>query len=299
VAARVNHISITNLEIDQELLRRPRLILPLQDDNPAGMLAPLRAQALQDLINRALLHQAALHSRALEESEIGSLSSALILNYVSAYGGEAEFTKHLARRGISLEDFKRELSVDLLIEAYISKELTGDIKASKADIEDFLRRPWPRHSEANRLRLRQIQIDVSPSKMAEQPAREAALAIYDQALQPGADFKALAGKHSQSPDAKDGGDTGAFSAGEVIPEFEEAVKSLAPGEISRPFRTRYGFHLAEMEKIRETAGSALEASARREATKRVLGEKLAQALERRIQELRQKASIVILSQVKN
>ncbi len=37
----------------------------------------------------------------------------------------------------------------------------------------------------------------------------------------------------------------------MIPEFEQAAFALAPGEISEPVRTSFGFHLIKVEEVRE------------------------------------------------
>src|SRR5690606_12104855 len=46
--------------------------------------------------------------------------------------------------------------------------------------------------------------------------------------------------------AADGGDLGWIGAGAVVPEFEEQLAQLDVGELSQPFRSRYGWHLVEV-----------------------------------------------------
>ena len=68
----------------------------------------------------------------------------------------------------------------------------------------------------------------------------------------GADFATLAQKHSDDPGSgMMGGDLGFVSSSQLIPEFEEAVVALEPGEISEPMRTPVGYHLIQLTERRE------------------------------------------------
>jgi peptidyl-prolyl cis-trans isomerase SurA len=71
-------------------------------------------------------------------------------------------------------------------------------------------------------------------------------------LRAGEDFANLARANSQDTlSAARGGDLGWISPGETVPAFEEAVNSLSPGEISAPVKTRYGWHLVQVQEYRE------------------------------------------------
>ena len=58
------------------------------------------------------------------------------------------------------------------------------------------------------------------------------------------EFDAEARKTSTEPGAKDsGGRLGSNAASQYVPEFAEAVVALEPGEISRPVKTQFGWHV--------------------------------------------------------
>jgi len=73
---------------------------------------------------------------------------------------------------------------------------------------------------------------------------ETALMLLD-SLENGADFAELAVTHSIDPSAKQNkGDLGYIVWGRTVMPFSEAIFNLSPGEISRPFKTDYGWHIA-------------------------------------------------------
>jgi peptidyl-prolyl cis-trans isomerase C len=64
-------------------------------------------------------------------------------------------------------------------------------------------------------------------------------------IQEGEKFEELAKKFSRCPSSKSGGDLGFFKEGQMVEAFEEAAFALKPGEISKPVRTRFGYHLIQ------------------------------------------------------
>jgi peptidyl-prolyl cis-trans isomerase SurA len=71
--------------------------------------------------------------------------------------------------------------------------------------------------------------------------------VYD-SLGMGADFGALAMRHSEDPaSARNGGNIPWFGTGRMISEFEDACFALEkPGDVSPPFRTFYGWHIVKL-----------------------------------------------------
>jgi peptidyl-prolyl cis-trans isomerase SurA len=71
-------------------------------------------------------------------------------------------------------------------------------------------------------------------------------------LENGEDFAALARANSQDPlSAARGGDLGWLSQGDTVPEFEDQMNRLQPGELSQPFKTQFGWHLLQVEERRK------------------------------------------------
>ncbi|SEB23919.1 peptidylprolyl isomerase [Variovorax sp. YR216] len=85
-----------------------------------------------------------------------------------------------------------------------------------------------------------------------------------------ADFASLARDNSEDGSAKSGGDLGWSRPGQFVPEFEEAMNRLTPGQISDPVVSRFGVHLIQVTDRRETKLTQVE---QREAARAVLREK--------------------------
>jgi peptidyl-prolyl cis-trans isomerase D len=70
----------------------------------------------------------------------------------------------------------------------------------------------------------------------------------------GADFAELAKKYSEDEQsAKNGGDLDYFGRGRMVPEFDQAVFAMQPGQISDLVKTQYGYHIIKM--VDKKAGS--------------------------------------------
>jgi len=77
-------------------------------------------------------------------------------------------------------------------------------------------------------------------------------------LAEGADFAELAQEHSTGPTGPSGGDLGWFTAGMMVPSFEEAVFALEVGEVSAPVETQFGWHVVVLNDTREQEPPGLE-----------------------------------------
>ena len=96
------------------------------------------------------------------------------------------------------------------------------------------------------LQARHILVRVGPELHTRDEALALAQVIRRRALEPGADFAALARETSEEPGAAGrSGDLGPFTRGMMVEPFERAVLALRPGEISEVIETRFGFHVIQ------------------------------------------------------
>ena len=112
---------------------------------------------------------------------------------------------------------------------------------------------------------------LRPNGQLTEAAAKTKLTEMRQAILAGkADFAVQARENSVDGSAKDGGELGWTNPGSFVPEFEQVMNGLSPGQISEPLTSRFGVHLIQVLERRVTQLSARD---QRELTKNVLREK--------------------------
>ena len=106
-------------------------------------------------------------------------------------------------------------------------------------------------------------------------------------LKDGGDFAAIAKEKSTDPGSgAQGGSLGWFGAGQMVPEFQAAVETLKPGEISAPVQSQFGWHIVRLDEVRDTAFPPLA-----EVKDQIENQVRQQKLEAEVAALRAKAAI--------
>lgn len=126
------------------------------------------------------------------------------------------------------------------------------------------------------------------AQLSESAATERMTALR-QRITGGEDFAAVARENGQDGTAREGGDLGWTNPGVFVPEFEEVMNGLAPGQLSQPFVSRFGVHLLQVTERRQNKLSERE---QRGIARNMLREKkLDEAYEQWAQELRGRAYV--------
>ncbi len=125
--------------------------------------------------------------------------------------------------------------------------------------------------------------------LSESQARQQLAEFKKQVLAGKADFAELARQYSKDGSAAKGGDLGWASPGMFVPEFEDAMNRLAPGDISDPLLSRFGVHLIQLQERRK---ATLTPEQQREAVRAMLREKkTAEAYQTWAQDVRARAYV--------
>lgn len=99
-------------------------------------------------------------------------------------------------------------------------------------------------------RIKYFAFEIKPSETDFNDVKSEIELIYNDAIKPGQSFAELADRYSEDPgSARNGGSLGTFGKGQMVPEFEKTAFSLKVGEISKPVRTDYGWHIIRCDSI--------------------------------------------------
>ncbi|NMQ27042.1 molecular chaperone SurA [Candidatus Accumulibacter phosphatis] len=117
-------------------------------------------------------------------------------------------------------------------------------------------------------RARHILIKVN--EVVSEPEARHTVETLHQRIKHGENFADLARLFSQDGSASKGGDLGWIYAGDTVPEFEGAMNQLAPGQLSEPVKSPFGFHLIE---VTERRVQDVSSDRQRTAARQVLRER--------------------------
>ena len=126
-------------------------------------------------------------------------------------------------------------------------------------LENILQEVYRRNQQAVRASHIMVALPRNPSPDDTLKAYQKAMEIYEQVSKKNADFRKLAIAFSEDPSAKDhvdprsgeqmkgnGGDLGYFTVFDMVYPFEEAAFTMKVGEISKPVRSSFGYHIIKL-----------------------------------------------------
>jgi peptidyl-prolyl cis-trans isomerase SurA len=88
---------------------------------------------------------------------------------------------------------------------------------------------------------------IKPSEIRSEAATEQLAERLYERIRNGEDFSELAKSFSEDPgSALNGGDLNWVDPNSLVPEFREVMANAPQGEVTRPFKTQYGWHVLEV-----------------------------------------------------
>ncbi|MDE3020416.1 MAG: peptidylprolyl isomerase [Pseudomonadota bacterium] len=133
------------------------------------------------------------------------------------------------------------------------------------------------------------QILIRTSDIVSDSEAQARLEKIRARILAGASFASMAKSYSDDGSAAQGGDIGWVSPGDTVPAFENAMNKLAPGQISQPVHTQFGWHLIQV--IARRQANVTKAEQRNEARKAIFESKAEEAVQEWLRELRDSAYV--------
>jgi peptidyl-prolyl cis-trans isomerase SurA len=270
-------IKISESEIDAQLASRASGVAP-----PEFNLAQLLISVPEGAANPEVAERRAIAEKALARAMAGEDFGKLV----------AELSNGAKEQGGALGMRSADRLPDLFVEA-VQGLRAGQVHArlvqSGAGFH-VLKLVDKREGGMMVTQTRSRHILLRTTAQLSQKAAIARLAEFKKQVEAGtASFAQLAREHSEDGSASQGGDLGWAAPGQFVPEFEEAMKPLAPNEMSNPVVSRYGVHLIQVTERRE---QAVDRKQQREMARNMIREqKFAAAYEEWARDVRARAYV--------
>ena len=245
-------------------------------------MSPQPQQVVEDMVAEELLYNAAVQSDVIvSASEVQGILDSIILQT----RGKENLERQLQQMGYSYDEFENNIKRQTYIKDYIDTVKANKISISDASMEEYYNNNPKQYERVHASHILIKPDDPSEEKKAEAKAKIQKIA--DQ-IKAGSDFAELARTESVCPSGiRAGGDLGEFPRGKMVPSFEDAAFSTAPGEMSDIIETQHGYHII---KVHEHNNMTLD-EAKEEIKTELENRELGKILRELIQELTQKATI--------
>ena len=135
-----------------------------------------------------------------------------------------------------------------------------------------------------RSELSYVMISKQPSQADSQRVERQIIDLYEKLLG-GADFETLARDFSEDPsNAQQGGDLGFFGRGDMVGPFETVAFETPNGEMAKPVKTQFGWHIIKVEEKKKENGED-QVKARHILLKTVIGQQTLKDLQSRADQI--------------
>jgi parvulin-like peptidyl-prolyl isomerase len=161
-------------------------------------------------------------------------------------GKRTAYEKALEAQGFTAEQYREKALAVSALSKKIFDEVTKGVKVTDQEILAYYTQNQSQYGTPESRDVRHILIaeKSGDGKVDFAASKAKADDIYAQ-LEDGADFAALAKSSSADPGSKESGGKLTISRGQTVPEFDKISFELDTGELSKPVKTQYGYHVIE------------------------------------------------------
>jgi parvulin-like peptidyl-prolyl isomerase len=149
-------------------------------------------------------------------------------------GGAKNLKTQAQAQGLTLQDVRDVVIRPQLLSEGIYKKVTDGIKVSDKDASDYYKKNLKLYQQPESRDVRHILVSN----------RALANKLYDR-IKAGANFATLAKKYSKDPGSRAQGGKLTIVKGQTAAPFDQTAFLLDKGQVSRPVKTQYGWHIIQ------------------------------------------------------
>ncbi len=206
------------------------------------------------LEDKLLVHQAIQDSLIVSDARINSEVTQIISRFAQQLGSEEKVVKYYKKDNIA--DLRNELfgiRKDIILSEQMNDKIISTVDVTPDEVKSYFESIPEDELPTVGVELEIAQIVIKPkaTELERQNVINKLKGFRIDILENGSSFATKAVLYTD--DAASRGEGGFMSINRKTPlvkEFREVVFSLREGEVSEPFETEYGFHIATVDKVK-------------------------------------------------
>lgn len=200
-------------------------------------------------LEKLLIHHAAIDSVEVTNEEIDESIDRRIQQLVAQIGSERKMEEYYKKSILLVKEEMRPLMKNQMISQRMQMTVAENVQISPIEVEEMIQE-MPIDSLpliGTEVELAQIVIEPKVSKEALTETIERLNTLRERILN-GSSFSSMAILYSEDPGSnRNGGEYKGLKRGQFVKEFEAVAFNLRPGEVSKPFKTDYGYHIVQLQ----------------------------------------------------
>jgi parvulin-like peptidyl-prolyl isomerase len=227
--------------------------------------------------------------------------------FKKSYGSEDEFQKSLKARGITEDELKKGIEVDLIAKNLLDGRIKGKVHITDTQVKKFYEDRKDSFKRPESFRARHIFVgyvpfdvlqNTTPEEIKEKAGEYRAASkkkideVYGK-LKAGGNFEELAKQYSEDEgSAGKGGDLDFMYKGVFDPMFDKAIDGLKVGETSNIVETEFGYHIIQLLETKPSEDAPFE-EVKESIQKHLFMTEAQKLVGKYIEVLRKKADIIV------
>ncbi len=164
---------------------------------------------------------------------------------------EAKFVQALAQENMTMEDLRKQLEKQMLIEQVQRQEIGSKLSITEEEARQYYAKHPEEFTDSASVTLREIFIEVPTEAGGVSVAKDDAAKVTIDGIRArvlkGEDFAKVAAEVSTSPSKANGGLIGPFSHADMSPQLLAVVEKIKVGDVTQPIRAAKGYQLFKLE----------------------------------------------------
>lgn len=210
-----------------------------------------QSTSLSFLIEKKLQLQAA-KKRGISVTNAEADEALNDIRKMNGFTSEEEMKEALFKEGISMEDYKKEITEQLIILKVVNREVKSKISVSDKDIENYYKSHKGSFKIKESIRIGYVNVPVkSPDSEDEEQTAFRKITNILGDLKNNVSISDLQRRYSDSRDINFVNDLGFVKKGDLMPELENPAFSMKEGEISEVIKTSKGFYIIKKIEVKK------------------------------------------------